>query len=187
MRQIFPFTKAPILNHLSGAPYTMRRMLDIEATEAFLQSVVSICNEPKVYDWLFRQRLGGAPYPRADAVWFKEWGDRGWREGTHYLFIVQDADGHAAAACDIKSAKLDGAEIGYWSSERHRGIMTNAVNAMIAAGFAAGYRRLYGRVRKGNSSSAAVLLRCGLTPADGSDDIYDVFDISAPKTHDGPG
>ena len=155
-------------------------MVDVDPSEEFLQSVVAVCNEQKVYDWLFRQRLKGAPYPREDAEWFQAWGSRGWQEHTHFLFIVMDQNGRAAAACDIKSADVAGAEIGYWASAKHRGIMTNAVTAMTAAGLEAGYQRLYGRVRIGNDASAAVLKRAGFLPTpDFSDAVYDAFDIKA--------
>ena len=75
------------------------------------------------------------------------------------MFVVLDEQGLAAAACDIKSSDLEAAEIGYWSSEKHRGVMTNSLLAMVAAGFQVGFRRFYARVRPGNYDSAAVLLR----------------------------
>ena len=173
----FTFSQTTVPNHLSGRTYTMCCMAALEATEEFLDSVVKVCNETKIYDWLFRQRLHGAPYPKKDAERFKQWGTQGWQEGTHFLFIVLDR-GLAAAACDIKSADLNGAEIGYWASEKHRGIMTNAVRSMISAGFAAGFRRFYGRVRPGNAASAAVLIRAGFVPTtEFTDGGYDAFEI----------
>ena len=162
----FSFKKSVIENHLTGTSYNLRRMADLEATDDFIDSVVSVCNEPQVYDWLFRERLEGKPYPPSDAGWFKEWGTQGWEDNTHYLFIVTDDKGRAAAACDIKSADLDAAEIGYWASGHHRGVMTNAVKAMVAAGFEAGFRRFYARVKPGNDASAAVLKRSGFIPTE---------------------
>ena len=87
---IFKFKKTKIKNHLDGRAYQLRRMADLEATDEFLSSVVSVCNEPQVYDWLFRERLQGKPYPLEDAGWFKEWGTQGWEDNTHFLFIVTD-------------------------------------------------------------------------------------------------
>ena len=51
--------------------------------------VTRICNEPLVYDVLFRRDLGGAPYPPEKSRSFLEWAHRGWREGTHFVFLVQ--------------------------------------------------------------------------------------------------
>ncbi len=153
------------------------RFADLEATEEFLESIVAICNEKTIYDWLFVQRLQGAPYPKEDAIFFKEWGTRGWKESTHFLFIATDRNGHAAA-CDMKSSDLNGAEIGYWASHRHRGIMTNAVRGMVAAGFDAKFRRFYAQVKKGNAGSVGVLTRVGFTETDEfADEIYDSFEL----------
>lgn len=89
------------------------------------------------------------------------WASQGWRANTHFCFAVTDDSGAIAAACDIKSRDPDGAEIGYWASARHRGVMTNAVSAMCEAARQAGFRSLMARVRHENSRSQAVLARAG--------------------------
>ena len=68
MEPYFTFKEAIISNHLTQKQYTVRRMVDIDASDVFLQSIVDVCNETAIYDWLFRQRLQGAPYPYEDAV-----------------------------------------------------------------------------------------------------------------------
>ena len=134
-------------------------MVDIEPTEAFLDSIVSVCNEQHIYDWLFKNRLQGKAYPKSDAVWFHKWGSDGWTNNTHFLFIVTDQKGRAVAAADIKTAEIEAAEIGYWSSGHHRGVMTNAIEIMVKAGLNAGFQCLYAKVRPGNEASEAVLKR----------------------------
>jgi hypothetical protein len=39
-----------------------------------------------------------------------------------------DAEGLMATACDIKNAKFDDADLGYWSGGAHRGVMTNSIS-----------------------------------------------------------
>lgn len=58
------------------------------------------------------------------------------------------------------------AEIGYWLSRHHSGVMTGAVNALCVMAARVGYEALLGLVREGNDRSANVLKRAGF---DGSD------------------
>ena len=153
-------------------------MMDVPASPTFIQSIIDVCNEPLVYS-LFQERLNGAPYTHHDALDFYNWGIRGWKNNTHFLFIATDKKGRATAACDIKSANVNAAEIGYWSSAHHRGSTTNAVNLMIQAGFQAGFQCLYALVRPENTASARVLIRVGFeadsTFATDTHDSYVIF------------
>lgn len=155
--------REPIVNHLNGARCLLVRADQVEASAGHLAEIVGIANEPVIYDWLFRAGLEGAPYPVEKAGDFLRWSADGWNEGTHFVFLVVGEDGKICAACDIKSADFEGAEIGYWSSSRHRGVMTNAVRAMCALAKSAGYRSLTARARLGNLRSQAVLGRLGFT------------------------
>jgi RimJ/RimL family protein N-acetyltransferase len=76
---------------------------------------------------------------------------------------VVDAQGNPAAACDLKSADPI-PEVGYWSSARHRGVMTNTVKALVALAASAGFEGLFARTRSGNQRSMAVLARAGFSP-----------------------
>ena len=174
----FQFTHTSITNHITKNPYQIYRMIDLQPSEQFLDSIVHVCNEQKIYDWLFRARLKGKAYPRSDAEWFYQWGCDGWRNNTHFLFLILDQQGLAAAACDIKTADLEAAEIGYWSSIHHRGIMTNGVQVMVQAGFQAGFRQLYAKVRLANHQSASVLKRLGfISCAQWADHEFDAFHL----------
>lgn len=159
----FNFHETLIENYLTGRKYKLISMAQIDVSDDFLNSVVRICNEQKVYDWLFRDKLLGKPYPRAMAENFKKWGNDGWKSNTHFLFIVLSEQGDLAAACDIKTSNLAEAEIGYWASSRHCGVITNAIKAMVGAGFKAGYECFFARVKQDNSDSAAVLVRAGFS------------------------
>ncbi len=165
-----------VSNHLTGRVYDFVSAADVRADAASVARIVSICNEPDVYDWLFRPLLAGDRYREEKAVQWLEWSREGWKAGTHFVFAVIDSDNLVVAACDIKSADPV-AEIGYWSSRRHRGVMTNAVTAMCRLGTEAGFRGFFARTKRGNVRSVGVLLRSGFVHCACGDPDYDRFEM----------
>ena len=85
----FTFEKTTIRNHITNHPYILRRMVDIVPSDVFLDSIVRVCNEPHIYNWLFRARLQGKPYPRKDAEWFHNWGMEGWNSKQHFKIPIR--------------------------------------------------------------------------------------------------
>ena len=156
--------RLPVTNYLNGRRYSVLRCDHVEPTFDRLAEIVAICNEPEVYSWLFREVLSGLAYPPEKAMEWLSWASDGWRANNHFCFAVTDDSGAIVAACDIKSNDPDGAEIGYWASAHHRGVMTNSVDAMCQAARQAGFRSLMARVRHENSRSQAVLARVGFRP-----------------------
>ncbi len=132
-----------------------------EITDTDIDRIVTICNQPPVYDFLFREKLEGEPYPREKAVDFLDWAQKGWLEKTHFVFLVRDANKQITAAVDIKSADLSGAEIGYWADTETPGYMTNAVMALVDLAKQAGYQRLFALIRPQNIKSVGVITRAG--------------------------
>ena len=126
-----------------------------------LDQIVAICNQPLIYRQLFAARLAGRPYSLDDARWFVSWSRQGWHEQTHFVFLIVDSAGSVIGAVDIKSADLASAEVGYWMSAEHGGVMTNAVLALCDIAAETGYRKLFGLVEEGNTKSAGVLTRAG--------------------------
>jgi len=158
----FPGTLAlPLTHPRSGKVYTLTRADALQDTPALRADLTAACNEPLIYDWLFRERCGGQPYSDADAAAFLAWLRAGWRDGTHFVFALQSPCGRTVGALDIKSADTDAAEVGYWLSARHSGLMTLAVQALEDVARQAGYRSLYARVRPGNARSLNVTARAG--------------------------
>lgn len=155
--------RCPLSNARTGGEYALVPADVANRMETDPSTVVSICNEPPIYDLLFAERCAGKPYAPADAERFLAWAERGWRDGTHFVYLIRSELGEIAGAVDIKSANLPSAEIGYWLGARHSGVMTNAVRALCELAWVAGYAELFGLVRQNNIRSANVLTRVGFT------------------------
>ena len=150
---------APILNHLTGEAYLLQRVDRFLFTNQHHMQITDICNEPRVYDLLFRERRRGIAYKLQDARGFIQWGVDGWRTQNYFLFFVTNEANEIAAAVDIKGSNLVSSEIGYWCSEHHRGIMTNAVATLTTVMTKAGYTKAHALVLPTNDLSSNVLLR----------------------------
>jgi len=148
-------------NAITGESYSLQAIDSIQPTEAHIQRVTAICNEPEIYQWLYREMFDGKPYPSDSAISWISWGAKGWKDGAYFVFVVLDCTGAITAACDIKGSDMNHAEIGYWASAQHRGIMTNAVTAMLVLAEQAGFRSFFAEVFSENKRSQAVLNRVG--------------------------
>jgi RimJ/RimL family protein N-acetyltransferase len=155
-----------IVNHLTKRPYFLIGACELEIEAGNIERITSICNEPDVYDWLFRKPLSGKPYPEEKARQWLEWARAGWTANSHFIFAVISEAKDIAAACQIKSND-DVAEVGYWASHIHRGVMTDAVSAMCLLAANAGFRELYASTNEGNTRSEAVLSRVGFVRVPG--------------------
>ena len=124
-------------------------------------TMVTICNQPLIYERLFRKHLGGQPYSVAQAQGFRGWAEQGWRERSWFVFLLRDAHKQIVGAIDIKSNTTTGAEIGYWASATSPGVMTNAVLQLCEIAREAGYERLFALVAPDNTQSLGVMSRAG--------------------------
>ncbi len=151
----------PVINHLTGSTYFLKRVDEVEPTDEMLERLIAIGNEPKVYSWIFEERLKGEAYGIEMAKGFFEMGTNGWKNHEQFVFILLTEDGSPAASIDIKTADINSAEIGYLCSIEHRGVMTNTVLAVIELAKEAGYKMLWACSMKENKESSRVLLRAG--------------------------
>ena len=136
----------------------------IPATAALQEQVTRICNEPLVYDLLFRRRFKGAPYPPESGHGFLEGAARGWREGTHYIFYILRGDApepEILGNVEVRAPTIETAEIGYWATSGAPGFMTPAVGAVCEIARRAGIGSLFALTRTYNDRSMAVLQRNG--------------------------
>ncbi|GLV54950.1 hypothetical protein KDH_17970 [Dictyobacter sp. S3.2.2.5] len=160
-----PFRRI-VLHFPDNQPYGLRSIDDSFPNPPELQQeIIAICNEPLLYNRLFRERLQGQPYNVENARYFFSWARDGWRNHGWFVFLILDPLDHVAAAIDIKSNNADEAEIGYWASSKSRGIMTNAVIALCESARSAGFRRLYAMVEPDNTQSIGVVTRAGFAAA----------------------
>jgi RimJ/RimL family protein N-acetyltransferase len=178
-----PQLSTPLIHPLSGETYALVRADALRQTPDELADLIAACNEPPIYEWLFRERLAGQPYDRARAAGFHVWSREGWRDGTHFVFALLSPCGRLAGMLDIKSTDLEEAEVGYWLRSAHSGLMSATLDALATLARQAGYRTLYARVRPGNRRSLAVLERAGWLPgrpdADGTHLRFDRQLVSA--------
>lgn len=124
-----------------------------------MKTITEICNQPLVYDFLFRENFKGRKYENKDAERFIKWAQEGWKNKTHFVFLVRNEKSEIVACCDIKSPNLESAEIGYWASSRTSGVMTNAINLLCEIAHNAGYKSIFGLVDPTNTKSSGVLDR----------------------------
>jgi len=112
-----------------------------------------------VYETLFRDNLKGEPYSSEKAIEFFNWANEGWVHGRYFVFFIMNELDEITGCMDIKSAQVDCAEIGYWSSYNARGNITNALIELSRVAAGVGFKRLVAYVRTGNLNSARVLDR----------------------------
>jgi RimJ/RimL family protein N-acetyltransferase len=155
------FTSRELRNIKTGETASLIRADRVSITPERVEDVVRICNEPPVYEFLFRRDLHGEPYPPAKAGAFLEGATRSWREHTHFVFLIVAEDGSLVGNVDIETADVEAAEIGYWATATRSGFISPAVAAICDLAREAGYLSLYAHTRPSNERSMAVLRRNG--------------------------
>ncbi len=148
-------------NAKNGAPYTLIRADQVPVNDGSIQRLVSVCNEPEIYDFLFRILLKGAAYSVPNAKYFLDKAAQGWREQSHFIFVSLDSNQEICGAMDIKSNNRKRAEIGYWASQDHVGITSRSVGVLCEIAAQAGFESLFAYVKTTNPKSIAVLERNG--------------------------
>ena len=149
-------------NARTGDPYALESVDDAARFgPGAAEQIARVCSEPVIYRRLFETRLNGRPYGLADAQRFLSWGEGCWREESGYVFVITHPSQGIVGALDIKSPNRDEAEIGYWLSAGHSGVMSNAVSLMRDLAWTAGYRGLFALTDPDNARSHAVLARVG--------------------------
>jgi len=153
----------PDCSHIADLqkPLCLCRLTEQLDTELVRRRIAECCNEPTIYNRLFRRMLDGRSYSPNDAANFIHWAAKGWRDQTHCVFVALDSDGLPVASCDIKTATRDDDEIGYWRSVQVPGSMTAIVGQMLCLAIADGFTRFHAYVEPKNVGSVAVLERLG--------------------------
>lgn len=163
----------PFQNPKTGKAYSVVRADQVENTDKDHQRLVKLCNEPAVYDFLFRGMLQGQPYGMNMAEGFLRHAAEGWQRQSSYVFVMLDANSEICGAMDIKSNARKRAEIGYWASAEHSGIASPAVKVMCTIAGEAGFESLFAFVKTTNPKSVAVLERNEFLKSAGEDHTKD--------------
>lgn len=169
MDKIYPVSfpnplRLGLRNALNGDDYVLVSADEVPRTSRHLAAIARTCNEPLVYDRLFRQRRQGRPYSAKEAEAFLRWAQAGWEHSTHFVFLVLSPHDEIVGALDIKSPDPHAGEVGYWASGQHRGVMTNALLELVRVAQAAGFCRLWANPERDNAGSLALLRRAGFEP-----------------------
>ena len=75
--------KIQITNALSGDLYRLVPLHELPPTKERLEEVRTICNEPLIYQWCFKDLCKGGPYPEELALDWFQWAKSGWEEDSH--------------------------------------------------------------------------------------------------------
>ncbi len=130
--------------------------------ELFLDRLVQICNQEKIYNILFKTMLQAQKYPKEKAVQFFDYAKKGWKEKINFVFlIIRVSEGQLCGAIEVKSNDLERSEIGYWASEDAHGIMTLSLKHIIKEAKSSGYKSLFARILTTNEASMTVVKNNG--------------------------
>ncbi len=150
-----------IINFKTGEYYKLLGGLEISLSEKDIISIQETCSQKEIYNILFKLRFHDKPYTLEDANLFVKYVQEGWKNSTHFVFLIRNTENKIVGAIDIKSPDLDRAEVGYWADVNSRGFMTNALTEICSIAKKAKYKKLFAEVRPDNYKSAAVLQRVG--------------------------
>lgn len=150
-----------ITNFKTGEIYKFIGGQEMSFSEDDIMQIAAICSQEEVYNILFKITFENKPYTTEDAASFVQWVEKGWNEGTHFVFFIRDAENKLVGAVDIKSPDLERAEVGYWADAHNSGFMTNALIELCSIAKDVKYKKLFGEVRPDNNKSSAVLERAG--------------------------
>lgn len=126
-----------------------------------IQDIYHCCTEELIYKTLFAKSDPDG-YPLSKAKSFIEYSETGWQDQTHFIFGIFHPDSQElVGAIDIKSPDKEKAEVGYWLSHKHSGLMTNALLTITHIAKEAGYKSLEIYTEVSNQKSEAVVKRAG--------------------------
>lgn len=133
--------------------------------EADIEDITRICQDPEIYEHTL---LIPSPYTREHAEHWLGQVQKNRAEGTagHDFGIHLKSSGRFIGVISLgPKNRHDDAEAGYWLDKDYRGqgIMTEALKAVIALGFADGCHRISACHFAGNPRSGRVMEKAGMT------------------------
>ena len=152
-----------ITNYISKRIYHLVPAYEIVESGEVFNTIANICNEPEIYKFLFKNSLNGKKYSPDNSKSFIEWAKSGWREKSHFVFLLLSEVKEIVGSIDIKSNSIKNPKIGYWCSQLHRGLMTNTVIELGKLAVKNGIQNFKALVTKNNIRSEDVLICSGFT------------------------
>lgn len=96
--------KAFIERFPSGKLYKLR---SADSSASFsqkdFQDIAQVCNEPLIYNTLFKKMFDGKPYTPQDSEGFIKMAKDGWDHNNKFIFLIRDPDNKTVGAVDIKT------------------------------------------------------------------------------------
>jgi len=138
---------------------TDRLLLD-QPTDQDVDEIARLCRDP-VFERLLTIPV---PYTRAHAESFVgEFVPGGWESGDELTWAIRMRGDDRLRG--VVSFRTPGADLGFWlgAEDRGRGIVPEAVSAVIDHVFASGGDRVEWECVAGNTASAAVARKCGFS------------------------
>lgn len=158
MQEITLPIEIPVENYLTHEIYYLRDLGTVSLYERYYPDIIKCCNEPTIYDRLFRESRKGTPYQFVDVCQILSIANSGWKNRMNYIFAVTNAKQEFVGMLEIKTTSLESDEIGYWISETAKGIASNAVATLCKWAKEHGFKRLHAYVNLNNQASQKVLI-----------------------------
>ena len=179
--------KKPFLNDLvkitikrfnSNDLYELRPINKLHPTQSTYLQITNCCNEYLIFHWIFKDIFPNG-YNIEHAKNFLNWAKSGWVNNTHFVFAILSNKNEYVGSVDLKSNNLNKCEIGYWVSESHSGLATNAISNLIVIARSAGYKKLYALTKNKNKKSENVLLNNNFKQISSTSDtdIFNTFNL----------
>lgn len=156
---IKPITNLPIKNFLTGEEYHLSSFDSLLSSDQ-LKQMVEACNQPLIFNFLFKTMFGGRKYNIEDAKKFESMNIKAWKEQKQFIFLIKNKDDRIISMLDIKSLGPE-SEIGYWSDVNYPGLMTNALTEIISIAKKSGYKSLHALILPHNKKSISLSERLG--------------------------
>lgn len=82
------FSPIQVTSVRTGETATLVRADSVAAIPALVEEITGICNEPLIYDTLFRRSLRGEPYSISRAQDFRKGARQGWAANNRFVLLV---------------------------------------------------------------------------------------------------
>lgn len=130
-------------------------LLDTESVMAIYRN----CAFGPAFDDIFYALFHLGYHPQ-NAEEFLQMSVEHWESCTAFSYALMSPANEFAGVIDLKRREPQVTEVGYWADPAHRGVMSNALHALMGLAREAGYMRLCLYISDDNPASLGVARRC---------------------------